>query len=267
MTRILLIGNSHAAAFKHAWDRMAPEYPQLDITFFVLPGVEFAKLRLNHKRRVFGALSGHDLSADALARLRKFHGQPTISLDGFDHILVVGKQHGMLELLSMLTSHDVDVLRETGAPQRLSEAAFNSFRAEIAQSYSPEMAWLVLRGFPVTFHAMPRYSEHSTDAPDTMKWEHDIAAPLIRQDAGVAEAMDGLAADYAKVLAEAGLTFLQQPASTLAPCGFTKAEYAQDAFGILGNGIARDYLHMNPAYGEACLTAFLEHHGLAKQAA
>jgi hypothetical protein len=34
----------------------------------------------------------------------------------------------------------------------------------------------------------------------------------------------------------------------------------------LGPG-ARDYLHMNPAYGVACLTAFLEHHGLAKQAA
>jgi hypothetical protein len=267
MTRILILGNSHAAAFKHAWETIAPEHPRVRISFFVLPGTEFQTLKLNPNRRIFGAVSGATTSKESLERLREFYGRHYVSLEDFDHVLVIGRQHGMLEILSMLLKNDISGLRSVGAGQLLSLEAFTAFRKDITTQHLPELAWSVLRDIKITFQAMPRYSETVETAAPERRWESQIAAPLLRQPDGVAQALDGLAADHRALLAEKGITFLQQPAETLTPSGFTRAQYSVNAHNILGHEVGVDYLHMNADFGAACLRAFLAHHRLLPRAA
>lgn len=42
--RIAVIGNSHAAGLKRAWDVVSPEFPTVDLVFFVAPGKRIADL-------------------------------------------------------------------------------------------------------------------------------------------------------------------------------------------------------------------------------
>jgi hypothetical protein len=81
--RIAVIGNSHAAGLKRAWDVLAAEFPGLALVFFAAPGKRIADLRRQGDRLI----PGND---DLRQRLILSSGLPDVVLTDYDSFLLYG---------------------------------------------------------------------------------------------------------------------------------------------------------------------------------
>jgi hypothetical protein len=81
--RIAVIGNSHAAGLKRAWDVLAPEFPATELVFFVAPGKRIADLTRQGDRLVA-------TTDDLRQRLILSAGVPDLLLADYDSVLLYG---------------------------------------------------------------------------------------------------------------------------------------------------------------------------------
>lgn len=256
MSRILLIGNSHLAAFRTGWDTIRAANPDVSIDFFAQPGPEYYHMTLNRKLSQFGAINEARFTQQQLERLDKFNGKRIVSLDGYDRIMVVGNQHGMADVLKLVAHRDVVGLRDTGSAHFLSRPAFDAVVDDIAASFMPHPAWERFSATPVTFHAIPRPAETAFDKVDR---DSNVGRTYAKIEAcadGIKTALDQLADVFTHHMDAIGLRFLQQPQDTMNAIGFTNAHMNTELESFTGHSMpAKDFQHMNASYGAACLCA------------
>ncbi len=82
--KLCILGNSHAAALKHGWDRIDSEYPEVDVDIFSMRGQNMAELEL----------VGHTLSLADTSKY-KMHSFPhtagsVIDLKSYDGFILHG---------------------------------------------------------------------------------------------------------------------------------------------------------------------------------
>ncbi len=239
--RLLLIGNSHLAALKLGWDKIADQYPDVKCDFFGGPA-----------NWIEGAVFEHGtikvtvpLWAEKVAVIT---GGPTrVELAEYDAIAFIGLNFGLapyMGKLSRLTLHDLGPAK--GKFQIVSKSCLRQLFSDIiAGTLAFRWASMIAEasGKPVFLIPQPLSSE--------ARLEHD--ASLRRHPNFKAQAAAWLAAfqSAARTLTAAkGLTLIEQPASTLAFPGFTRAELSRNSVSLLNNKHTElEFNHMNTTYG------------------
>ncbi len=251
MTCVAIVGTSHVAALKQGWAQAAPRWPGVSARFFGVLGRQFARLRLDRDLRL-GA-GDRPKFAGSIARI---NGTDHIELGGADAVLRVGLDNRRLALLRILGDMDVDGLRETGAPRRMTLPAFRAIAAALAEESVPAKAWRGWSG-PRLFVALTPMPtpERLADQKNRI----DPAGRIAADPAGVRAAVEIFDDAFEAALAPHGVSLLRQPAETLGPDGFTLPSFSRGSRRIANDAPHEDgdHLHMNGDYGALCLDAFL----------
>ena len=259
MTRVAIIGTSHVAALKMGWDRIAEQWPGIDVTFFAAPGKAARTQKL--KGRVYGY---HRAKPAPDEIIFGYDGGRTIDLAAFDHVLRVGDTLGEAELSGILSRYAVDGIsdtgedgaHDTGKPLRLSRAAFDMACASLARASLPNAPWHDWDAPALTFLARPTPSTKClrVDSDRYDQWR-DLAA---RPDEYLI-AREIYYAHLGHEMARVGIGLLRQPDETIAPCGLTDERFGEGAAGMVpGKALPdEDCVHMNADYGARALRAYL----------
>ncbi|EEW26334.1 hypothetical protein [Rhodobacter ferrooxidans] len=249
MTKVAIIGNSHVAALKAAWD--ATPLPGLDMTFFAAPQRNFRQFALQ-PNRVYG------LPAPQRGRhaeiVQKLNGALQIDLSGVDQVVLSAFGWNPGAIAQLIATCDIDGLRLTGAPTLLSRDLFDAICAALARALRPGPEWRHWPGAAPIFLAQAATCETclGSSNADFASWQRLAAAP----DGALAAFdifFDHLRADLAGV----GITLLRQPPQSLRPSGLTEARFLATGGGVVPGQehLRGDHAHMNAAYGTLCLTA------------
>jgi hypothetical protein len=256
MTRLLLIGNSHLAAFRKGWARIEADNPDVTVDFFALSGAAYYALELDAEATRFGALTKARFQPEDLKRLDRLNDKRSIDITGYDQVMIVGNQHGLADLLSLIAHRDVDGLRETGQAHRISADLYCALVEDLADAFQPHPMWHRYTAAPLTFHAMPRPADTVFAKIDTEDGAALTYAKLEENQDGVAEALADLGQQVASRMAAQGWRFLEQPQDLMNSYGFTQGIYNARSESFAGFKMTgKDYSHMNAAYGAACLHA------------
>ncbi len=245
--KVAIVGTSNIGALKYAAPRIAALFPDIEVTFFGLPGGKFDRTRIDET--VFGP----DRSDQKVYRLsRRVNGTPQIDLAPFDHILVIGDMLGLPACLHTALHYDIaDWPTRTGKPL-MSEPAFLSAMEEAialrADHLRTQFGVLPLHAarapYPTAavvaegpLHHQP-YAAMATH-PDAARIEHLFHQRLI----AALQARD--------------ITFVAQPAETIAQPFLTKESYGIGSQDFRTEGaILNDHRHMNADFGASLFQAF-----------
>ena len=249
--RLLLIGNSHLAAPKLGWDEIADQYPEVRCDFFGGPANWIESAVFEH-----GVIT---VPVPSLARkVAKVTGGPTsVAVADYDAIAFIGMRFGLapyMRQLSLLTLYDLG--RTKAGFQIVSKSCLRQLLRDILAD-TPAFRWSSMvaqaSGKPVFLVPQPLSSE--------ARLAHD---QLVRRHRNFkAQAAAWLAAfqSAARALTAAkGLTLVEQPASTIAFPGFTRAELSRGSVRLLNNNSKHpelEFNHMNTAYGVELLHTLL----------
>ena len=249
--RLLLIGNSHLAAPKLGWDEIADQYPEVRCDFFGGPANWIEGAVFEHGVIKVTAAS----SAEKVAKVTR--GRTSVEVDGYDAIAFIGMRFGLapyMRQLSRLTLHDLGPADQTF--RIVSKSCLRQMLSDILAD-TPAFRWSSMiaeaSGKPVFLIPQPFSSE--------ARVEHDPA--LRRHPNFKAQAAGWLAAfqSAARTLTEAkGLTLIEQPASTVAFPGFTRAELSRGSVrlqDVSAKHAELEFNHMNKTYGVELLHTLL----------
>lgn len=224
--RICIIGNSHIACLKTAWDGMAPYHRSHACTFFGSPGAGMADLELKDTRLV--------ARTDKLKRDLAFtaEGEDCIRLSDFDAFLIVG-------LDFHVPVHD----------ERLSAAVLD----------------VALRdGFLGTMtHRIAAAIRSSSQAPVYITGTPFKARSGRQRPKGTLLDPDRVIAALSRAFSAEDFCFVLQPAQTLQSAWSTKEEFATAAPRLAHSGEKinarfehEQAVHMNAEYGRIYLESF-----------
>jgi hypothetical protein len=250
MMRLLVTGNSHAAALRSAWKGMTNRPEGLEVDFLNLPRKHVAHLSAASDGR-FGLLDESLVPKEEFSLLRKINTVLVRDLHDYTHVLVAGCLLGIKPNLRLLAYHRIDLIREqpAGLP-RLSQAAYAAFAQAITvkriptariQSFSP---WC-----KVGVCMAPRPSERALHGPAS----NGFMKALKQDTTGVRAALALTHGPLARAIAAQGGKFFPVPDSSLAASGFTKSSYS-----YASEIVEPDDKHMNAEYGALCLEPILE---------
>jgi hypothetical protein len=262
MTRIAVVGNSHAGAIRMGWDVVAHEYPGTAMTFLAAPRAVFETFGFDGERR-FGVTDPAALTPNMRRLVQSLSGAGggalALELAAFDRVLLVGPEWGEFALMAILSTYAVDGCLAAGA-QRLSAAAFAAFCDDLLRrSLALRMAAL-LAGHRLTLMPRPRRSELGLAAAAAGE---EAAMPRLApglDPAGVERAIALHEGRLAALLAAHGATLLPQPPETVAENHFSRAEFSVGRKVVDRRGVREEVLdtaHMNAAYGALCLRRWL----------
>ncbi len=255
--RLLATGNSHLGAVKLAWDRLAPQYPQVQVQFLGAPRETFDSFARDGNR--FGLFDESQVPKRMLEGMKAAMPALIVDLADFDGVLAVGLNWGEIAVLGLLQRFGVDGIRPAkGAMDRLSAPTFAAFCTDIART-SPAVGVVeTLRLVPVTVIPRPIRSElilQSTEA-DGRQFQ-----ALAGHPDGMVAAIALHQAAFARVIAAQGAAVIDQPAATLAPCGLTRSVYSIGQKTVTTRGETRDVVdmvHMTADYGAILLAHYLD---------
>ncbi len=243
MTRLLVLGNSHAATLRRALPVAAPEWPGVTTDFWGLPGAAFAKARQDES----GILRPDPEDAVSQRKAGQWNRQDHVDLTAYDHILLVGLRYGLRPAQGFMRAlHPLDWGNRSGA-LGVSEGFLRAaLRAEIMAVLHAQNARTALDG---RFILMPApYPAASVTEPGPL---HE---PVPAAVARLARAAD-LQAIYDEELMEAhkalGLMLVLQPPETQDRAFLTKTQFLEEP--------GRDARHMNASYGLIALQAMARH--------
>lgn len=246
MSRTILIGNSHTAALKAAWDDGAGKFPGEEVIFFAAPGLTFRLLRLSGDR-VFG-LSREAAAADAASRdtVERINGRMNIDLTSGDAVVWAGYQWPQHTIAKLLAGFDIDGLREIGAARRLSRPAFDALIDELAADILPGPEWRGWPAPPLAIALKPLPSALITRNRPKGPW-----ATLAKRPEGTPEAFAIFFARLAARLGEMGIELVTPPQAALLPSCLTRAEFSRDSRRLRHDEPHpdTDSTHMNSQYG------------------
>ncbi len=247
--KIAVVGTSNIGAVKYAASTMAAEFPDLAVTFYGLPGGKFAKARVDGQ--------GHfqppkqDEATRKLAQ--KVNGTATLDLRGLDAVLVIADALGMVETLFVAAQYDVIDWPTRRDRPLLSGPAFHAAmreaittRCEALARQFDGIAPLFVAQAPYPSTAVTQAGPHRKD-PYAMVADHPELPRL----------HDMFRAALTRTLAEHGITFVPQPAETMAGPFLTKPAHAKGALDFRAEDrVLDDHRHMNAAFGASLFRAF-----------
>lgn len=258
--RIVVIGNSHLAAFKLAWDDLADNYQDVRLVFFGSAGEEM---------RSKVAIEDDCLVAVTEEARNDFYftsgGLTKIDFSDFDAVLLIGMGCRMLPLYSALKSHRVYDAPSSSLPSR-KKASYRTISAAcIAQICMDQMKNTSLfqilslirsvSNIPAFIIPCPFPSE-ACAYDDRARWAFlkRIASKTVQQSY-----YEGLACLCRSFAA----TLITQPDTTITGLLFTKEELSVGSVRFDDHLLTTlhnetDYVHMNRDYGKEVLTFILQ---------
>ncbi len=248
MTRVLILGNSHAGALKLGWNECRSEFSAMDVEFFAAPIGAFRLCTLKSSGR-FGLIDRPDADPRARDQIRKLNGGLTVNLREFDTVVRVGYQWKLGQVIDLLGRYNIDGIHEIGAPLRMSLAGFRSICEDMAAEAAPNGHWLALNGPKLWIVGLPIPSETclAADADPRLKaWK--AAVP---NGTSVGPALGIYIDAFGRALADRGIGMLPPTEATLGPLGLTRKKFTLGSR-RLASGQAHpesDRSHMNADYG------------------
>ncbi|MGJ8544514.1 MAG: hypothetical protein ACSHWZ_03645 [Sulfitobacter sp.] len=263
--KILVLGDSHAAAVKHGWTEIADDHPDIALDFFALPLRNLSVLRANGSqlRLAKGARARHG------DRFRETFPSGAIELKNYDAVLLTGfidnantlmKGNYRTYLPWQITYRKTGWLRR-GAPEpvlpkgktigtkALFEAAWDDVFAKSLAATLPQM--VCDAGAKRCFLAI-----NPLLSADVLKRGNPMTAPY-RHMLRLGDADFFLTMARTRLLNRLpdAVTLIDQPAQTIHQTCLTKTDYMQGAapFHADGSLSKADVLHGNARYGAALL--------------
>lgn len=235
MKQVCVVGNSHTACIKLAWDGLQAKFPSIGLTFFAARGAETAGI-LPTPDGILVPMSKR-LSRNLTVTSG---GQSVIDLRRYDAVLLVGLSSAYPKY--GYYSHAV---------------ATRAMLDHIPQTAAFELVTKIrsVSDIPIFLAHQPLFREGEDGTEDggvpIVIRESDCLAPYRR----IVEAInDGL---FRGLRAH----FLEQPAQTITKCFYTKSEYGTNSVRLdLGDGDEEDgddRAHMNARFGDIYLSTHL----------
>jgi hypothetical protein len=247
MTKICMIGNSHVAAMRLAWDKVAADYPTVD-----------AHIYGAHARNLVS------VQADAQKELR-FDGPPlwsfragdepgrarSIPLGGCDAIVIVGCDFGPTCVFRTYKRYHFAGLKG----RRKQALTRDYFKRGVAAAVDESAAGVLAKtiravvGVPVLLVPAPLPAESGFADFDKTKMEPYRAAQEAGDGQNLMEIYDELCGD----LDAGGLHVIRQPEITKASPLSSLQRYSDNSTRLRADDDAlhpeNDYFHMNEEYG------------------
>lgn len=257
MTRILVIGNSHAATLRRAFPTVQASRPDLELSFWGLPGAAFDKASTGPD----GRLRPDPKDRTSMRKVDQWNDAAEADLTTPDHILLVGLRFGLRAALGLMRAlHPLDLGRRPGALGVSDSFLRAALRGTIDASLAAVATRLALDGRVVLMPAP--YPAASVTNPASTFFEPVTASATVLPHAP--DLMALFEHELAGACAARGLGLVLQPRQTLAGPFQTDPRFLDDA--------TRDARHMTVAYGQLALDALLaavsprpapstEHHG------
>lgn len=242
MTRVLVLGNSHAATLRRAFPAIAAAYPDLRLSFWGLPGAAFAKAMIGPD----GMLRPDPSDRQSLRKADQWNDADHIDLTTFDRIFLVGLRYNQRHVLTLMRRlQPLDWGKRTGA-LGVSEGFLRAaVRAEIDSSLTAQNERVPM---DARFTLMPA----PFPAEAVTQSRSDLYEPVTSSAAALRHAADLMALhdeELTAAHATLGLGFALQPPQTRARPFLTYDEYLEDP--------DRDARHMNADYGLIAFEALL----------
>lgn len=228
MTHLCIIGNSHTAALKLAWEDLSIKFPEIEITFFAARGRAIGRLMV-HDGRIEAD------NEDLMTQIKLTSNGKTAIVPGeYDAFLVYGT-----------ISHALKTTNAENYSRSFARTATLD-RARSSILYSHILKLRELTNQPVYAALAPIPSFENGKRPQ-MLLPQQTACELIQQTL-----LDPLSAKL-----------IPQPMETLVNDSVTKEEFSKDSVRLeVIKKVAAQHpegetVHMNKAYGDVWLRAFL----------
>ena len=230
--KLCILGNSHIACIKHAWDNIAERYPGVDVVFF-----GSSANTLEHAKAEQGVLVP---GTEQVARSWELTsgGSRELAVERFDHVVV----HGVLPFLTRWER----LFRWVNKNQTASSA------------FVRDCFW---RGHPLTHKVLAQVDQLDksrillTPRPSPVRQGEEVPLP----EAGYRELESFMASGFRAL----GYRVRLQPLASLTQGFHTFRRYNEDAIGLgkrpenLTRAPEGDRTHMNLAFGELYLDDLL----------
>lgn len=250
MTRaVAVVGTSNIGAVKYAEAEIAAEHPDLSVTFYGLPGGKFAEAGVD----AAGLFQPAEGDAGARKLAERVNGTAALDLTRFDAVLAIGDTLGMPQTLFMAAQYDVADWPTRRDRPLISTPAFLSAMEEAIAGRADHLA-RQFRGIAPVFAALAPYPTVAV----TRRGPHRQEPYASVADHPELPRLHALYRDaLARALAARGMTFVPQPAETMAGPFLTKPAYAMGAMDFRTEGkVLNDHRHMNAAFGASLFRAF-----------
>ncbi|MFK7837818.1 MAG: hypothetical protein AB8B60_16535 [Sulfitobacter sp.] len=255
MTRVLIIGSSHVAAYKNAAETFAQENPALELSFFGLRGPLFLGGKID-EAGVF-TVPYRDDADRALSET--VNGQATIDTTAYDHLLMVGHRFAFTHFPLLLEEHDILEGMRMGRTRLMGEAMLRDTIMSVTQASVDEAAANVAAlNRPVTFAMAPYPATSIVERAPGFELARLLQEFWGRPDA--AWVVDIWLKALNAALRGHGHHLLNQPDALNAGPFATKPEFAARAAAMNDAGVLpkTDHRHMNDDFGLAMLRAYAE---------
>lgn len=243
--KILIIGTSHTGAFYTARDAIAAGFPDLDVSYFGLPGRVYSSAV--YEGGVFRA-------PEDMPRQLAWMDRREIDFAPFSHILHVGERYALNHVMRLMVFHDV--LEE---PERTGRAFISSAAlADMIRGTVARRAERLLERFGKDSRACFLPAPYPLARSTRPGAGHEYALAALGKRAHGAKWM----ALYEQIIEEemhkAGLDVLLQPPQTRAGQFMTADRFARAGTDQSAPPDQVDHRHMNADYGWQVFCAFAQ---------
>ena len=247
--RIAVVGTSNIGAPKYAAGTIAAEFPGLAVSFWGLPGGKFAECRVNAEK----VFQPDQEDGETLKLAQRINGADHIDLAAFDATLVIADTMGLPSVLFMAGNYDVIDWPPRRDKPLLSEAGFRAAMEEAIAARADDLAQQ-FRGVSPLFLARAPYPTTVVTRRGKLRLE-PFASVASHPEAARIEGL--YTAALTQALAARGITYLPQPADTIAAPFLTRPEFGKNALDFRAAGrVLDDHRHMNAAFGASLFRAF-----------
>jgi hypothetical protein len=248
--RLCLIGNSHLAALKLAWDRIGNQFDDIELRFFGSYSDSLKELRVKER---------HLVAQSKRVRMNMVMtsgGLSKIAIDDYDIFVLhaLGFSFNRLIkwfLLRSSEANEISIANPYRAETR--QPSFEDIKTLLDQTACCRLAKkLAPFNKPVMISPEPFFSEQVTQTPieKWAPWHH-----LLDEQGHPKPDLDRLLSLWNQ--ARLAYAFLAQPADTIVSGSFTKVEYCARSIRLSRDMATEhppdDYSHMNAAYGAAVI--------------
>lgn len=233
MTRVLVLGNSHAATLRRAFPEISRLWPGLDLEFWGLPGAAFAKASVDDT----GVLRPDPNDTVSRNKVLQWNAVAEVDLAAYDRIFLIGLRYGLRPAQGhMRKLHPFDWGTRTGQ-MGVSEGFLRAaVRAEIDAVLDAQTLRTPMDNRFVLMPAPYPASCVGQEGP-----LHEPLPAAVARMSHAQDLLDLFEEELAKAHTARGLTCVAQPRATLDRPFLTQDRYLEEP--------GRDGRHMNADYG------------------
>lgn len=250
MTRILILGSSHAGALKRADAAFRARHPGIETDFFVVKAPMLLRGRV--ESGVFRPLEHDDAEAETY---RALNGRSEVDLTGYDKVLVIGFRARPTDIAELFETHAILGDPADLRPFRVSPGLVEDWLRRLAADWAANLRARFGDAPGCVFTVGPYPAESLVERADDLGMAARFRA---FRDCPQAQGwFDLWAAAIAAEAAAAGYGHLAQPEDTTAGPFATRAEFAVGGINPSGDAMGQtDHRHMNADFGLRLLEAF-----------